>query len=180
MKTRYLFRSALLAGLAIIGVSSCNVDPEFYSQVVPDNYYQSQNAVWQRFARPFTHWRWYAAHNENLWRLQELGTDEFCIPTRGSDWFNGGVYQKFHHHEYTEDMTCIQEGWRLSQMGVALSWDALEDLQQVDFKRLGFAEGTQQSMLSQLQTLVAWFYLKGLDLFGGMPLCPSTPLHRVR
>lgn len=174
MKTRYLFRSALLAGLAIISVSSCNVDPEFYSQVVPDNYYQSQNAVWQRFARPFTHWRWYAAHNENLWRLQELGTDEFCIPTRGSDWFNGGVYQKFHHHEYTEDMTCIQEGWRLSQMGVALSWDALEDLQQVDFKRLGFAEGTQQSMLSQLQTLVAWFYLKGLDLFGGMPLYTTT------
>lgn len=63
-------------------------------------------------------------------------------------------------------MTCIYEGWRLSQMGVALSWDALEDLEKVDFDALGFEAGTRESMLNQLNALVAYFYLKGLDLFG--------------
>jgi hypothetical protein len=174
MKTKNIFKTALVSLTVATGLVACDIEPDFYSQVVPDTFYSSQEAVWQRFSRPFTHWRWYAAHNDNLWRLQELGTDEFMLPTRGSDWFNGGVYQKFHHHEYTEDMTCIYEGWRLSQMGTALAWDALEDLQGVDFDKLDFEEGTRESMLSQLQALVSYFYLKGLDLFGGMPLYTTT------
>ena len=59
-------------------------------------------------------------------------------------------------------------------MGVALSWDALEDLEKVDFDKLGFASGTRESMLSQQQTLVASFYLDGLDFFGGVPLYTTT------
>lgn len=174
MKKKNIYKSILLGIAVVAGISSCNTDPEFHSQVVPETFYQNQTAVYQRYARPFTHWRWYAGHNENLWRLQELGTDEFILPTRGSDWFNGGVYQKFHHHEYTEDMTCVYEGWRLSQMGTALAWDALEDLEEVDFDKLGFPQGTRESMLNQLRALVSYFYLKGLDLFGGMPLYTTT------
>ena len=116
--------AACLLGLA----TSCSVDPDFYSQVVPDTFYSSQNAVWQRFSRPFTHWRWWVGHNDTRFALQELGTDEFIVPTRGSDWFDGATYQRFHHHEYTFDMTRVAEGFRLPTMGVALAWGALEDL----------------------------------------------------
>ncbi len=162
--------AACLLGLA----TSCSVDPEFYSQVVPDTFYSSQNAVWQRFSRPFTHWRWWVGHNDTRFALQELGTDEFIVPTRGSDWFDGATYQRFHHHEYTFDMTRVAEGFRLPTMGVALAWDALEDLSEVDFDALGFPSGTRESMLAQQTALVASFYLDGLDLFGGMPLYEST------
>lgn len=106
--------------------------------------------------------------------LQELGTDEFCLPTRGSDWYNGALYQKFHHHEYTEDMAFIETGWTNFAMGVALAWDALEDLEKVNFDALGFAEGTRESMLNQQKALVASFYLDGLDFFGGVPLYTTT------
>ena len=158
----------------MMAATSCSVEPEFYSQVVPDTFYSSQDAVWQRFDRPFTHWRWYVGHNENRWMLQELGTDEFCLPTRGSDWYDGARYQKIHHHEYTFDMAWINEGWRLPTMGVALAWDALEDLEEIDFDKLGFESGTRESMLAQQTALVASFYLDGLDCFGGMPLYRST------
>ena len=106
--------------------------------------------------------------------MQELGTDEFCLPTRGSDWYDGAVYQKFHHHEYTEDMTRVETGWTNFAMGVALAWDALEDLENVDFDALGFEEGTRESMLNQQRTLAASFYLDGLDFFGGVPLYTTT------
>ena len=49
---------------------------------------------------------------------------------------DGAVYQKFHHHEYTEDMTRVETGWTNFAMGVALAWDALEDLENVDFDAL--------------------------------------------
>lgn len=154
--------------------SACSVEPDFYSQVVPETFYDSQDNVWQRFNRPFTHWRWYLGQHEARWFLQELGTDEVCLPTRGSDWYNGGVYQLFHHHEYYDQMSNISDGWTNYAMGVALAWDALEDLDKIDFDKLGFAAGTKESMLKQQQALVASFYLDGLDFFGGVPLYTTT------
>lgn len=174
MKTNKI-KNWILAGVAcILGATSCSVDPSFYSQVVPETFYTSQDAVWERFNRPFTHWRWWIAQDRARWELQELGTDEICVPTRGSDWYNAAIYQKFHHHEYSEDMTSIETGWTNFSMGVALAWDAAEDLDQVDFDALGFEAGTRESMLNQLNTLVASFYLDGLDFFGGVPLYKTT------
>lgn len=166
------FISSLLIGLTI--TSSCSVEPDFYSQVVPETFYSSQEAVWERFNRPFTHWRWYVAHDNPRWMMQELGTDEFCQPTRGSDWYNGAVYQKFHHHEYSEDMEFVSTGWTNFAMGIALAWDALEDLEKVNFDALGFKPNTRASMLNQQKTLVASFYLDGLDFFGGVPIYTTT------
>ena len=174
MKTNKIKNWILAGATTLIVATSCDVDPSFYSQVVPETFYTSQDAVWERFNRPFTHWRWWVAQDRARWELQELGTDEICVPTRGSDWYNGAIYQKFHHHEYTEDMTSIETGWTNFSMGVALAWDAAEDLEGVDFDALGFEAGTRESMMNQLNTLVASFYLDGLDLFGGVPLYKTT------
>lgn len=174
MENKYIRNSILSGAAALLLATSCSVEPDFYTQVVPDNYYTSQDAVWSRFNRPFTHWRWYVAHDAPRWKLQELGTDEFCLPTRGSDWYNGGVNQKLHHHEYTEDMAEVERGWTNYGMGVSQAWDAMEDLETVDFDNLGFEPGVRESMLNQQKALVACFYLDGLDLFGGVPLYTTT------
>ena len=174
MKTNKIKNWILAGATTLIVATSCDVDPSFYSQVVPETFYTSQDAVWERFNRPFTHWRWWVAQDRARWELQELGTDEICVPTRGSDWYNGAIYQKFHHHEYTEDMTSIETGWTNFSKGVALAWDAAEDLEGVDFDALGFEAGTRESMMNQLNTLVASFYLDGLDFFGGVPLYKTT------
>jgi len=165
-----------IVGLAaILMLAGCSVQPTYYSQTVPSTFYDSQENVWQRFYRPFTHWRWYICSDNSRWEMQELGTDEICQPTRGSDWYNGGVYQQFHHHVFTPEMGQFYNGWYGFAMGVALAWDALEDLDQyVDFDAMGFPSGTKESMLSQQQALVASFYLDGLDFFGGVPLYTST------
>ncbi len=174
MKANKLLKG-IVGGIACLVMgTSCDVEPTFYSQVVPENFYTSQNAVWQRFNRPFTHWRWTIGEDRARWELQELGTDEICVPTRGSDWYNGAVYQKIHHHEFTEDMVSIEGGWKEFSMGVSLTWDALEDIRNVDFDALKFEEGTFESMEAQLNTLAAHFYLDGLDMFGGVPLYTHT------
>lgn len=169
-----IFGTLVMGAACLAAATSCSVEPEFYSQVVPETFYNSQDAVWQRFNRSFTHWRWYLGQSDSRWALQELGTDEYVCPTRGSDWFDGAKYQKFHHHEYTEDMTRISDGWTNFAMGVALAWDALEDLEQVDFDKLGFPAGTRESMLAQQTALAASFYLDGLDFFGGVALYTTT------
>lgn len=64
MKTKNIIKTLIVGIAGAMSITSCNVDPEFYSQVVPETFYTSQEAVWQRFNRSFTHWRWYVAHNE--------------------------------------------------------------------------------------------------------------------
>ncbi|MDR1502548.1 MAG: RagB/SusD family nutrient uptake outer membrane protein, partial [Prevotella sp.] len=89
MKKNKITKFILSGALCLLTATSCDVDPTFYTQVVPETFYTSQEAVWERFNRPFTHWRWYVGQDSPRWLLQELGTDEFCQPTRGSDWFDG-------------------------------------------------------------------------------------------
>ena len=174
MKKNNIFGLLISGIIGLLAMSSCSVEPEFYSETVPETFFTTQDAVWQRFNRPFTHWRWYAGHNAAYWMLQELGTDEICIPTRGSDWYNGGNFQRHHHHEYDDHMSWISDGWKNFAMGQALAWDALESLKDVDFDALGFPQGTRESMIAQQQILVAYFTLCGLDLFGGVPLYTTT------
>ena len=92
----------------------------------PTRIIRTADAVWSRFNRPFTHWRWWVAHNDARVRLMEVGTDAMCVPTRGNDWFDGAVYQNLHHHRLTDDMSPMtKDGWDLTTMGVAQSWSAL-------------------------------------------------------
>lgn len=171
MRKNRFIKYILISISSVFLLNSCDLDPDFYSQVVPDTFYSSQDAVWQRFNRPFTHWRWYMAHDDPRWMLQELGTDEFIQPTRGSDWYNGGVYQRFHHHRYSDDMVYVEKGWTNFAMGVALAFDALQDIDEnVDFDELGFEDGIKDSMINQLKALVASLLMDGLDFFGGVPL----------
>ena len=155
----------LVAGAACLLLgTSCDVDPTFYSQVVPDTYYTNADAVWSRFNRPFTHWRWWVAHNDARVRLMEVGTDAMCVPTRGNDWFDGAVYQNMHHHHFMDDMSPMKDGWDLTTMGVAQSWSALEDLENIDFVSVGLTEEDRVSMINLLNVLAASFYLDGLDM----------------
>ena len=96
-------KNLLLAGAScLLLATSCDVDPTFYSQVVPETYYTNSDAVWSRFNRPFTHWRWWEMQNDARVRCMELGTDAMCVPTRGNDWFDGAVYQNIHHHQFAD------------------------------------------------------------------------------
>ena len=168
-------KNLLLAGTScMLLATSCNVDPTFYSQVVPETYYTNSDAVWSRFNRPFTHWRWWEAQNDARVRCMELGTDAMCVPTRGNDWFDGAVYQNIHRHQFADDISTFKDGWDLTTMGVAQAWSAKEDLEAVDFESVGLTEEDRTSMLNQLNVLAACFYLDALDMFGGMPLYTST------
>lgn len=60
-------------------------------------------------------------------------------------------------------------------MGIAQTWSAKDDIDlYVDFDALKFPAGSRDAVLMQLQSLAAFFYLNGLDLFGGVPLYVSN------
>ncbi len=155
--------------LSILFNTSCSLDEKWYSSVTPEIYYQSKEAVIGALGRPFTHWIWYTQQNRSFY-LQEYGSDVICLPTRGTDWYNGGAYQRRHHHEWTVNEDDIWIAWRGIGQGVSYIMEVSEDLNNVNYDALGFSAGTKEDHLSQLKTLQAYFYWRGLDYFGGIPI----------
>lgn len=172
----------LIIILAVVGISSvfksCEVEPTYYSQSTPELFFDTQEKVYQRMGRAFTHWAWCMADNQahsNFIMLQEFTTDEMLIPSRYNDWYDGGNYLRMYHHDFTPTTPGVYDAWRAFSMGVAQAWSAKDDIDQyVDFDALGFPEGSREAVLMQLQTLSAFFYWFGLDMFGGVPLYTST------
>lgn len=172
MKTniKNILKASLLSAFAFLSVG-CNTDPEYHSTVAPEIFFTSQETVWQRFSRPLTHWKWHFATNDHHSDVQFLGTDEMAIPTKGTDWYDGGQYQNMHWHNFQSSVGMFHNNFYGVGMGVALAYDALEDIDNyVDFEALKFAdpEGTKQSMIAQLNIIIAHLYKDGLDKFGGM------------
>lgn len=166
--------------ISIIGallLTGCSLDPVFYSSVTPDVYYDSPATIYSALSRPFTHWRWFQTMDR--WFLQEYSADVMCAPQRYSHWEDGGQWAELHHHTWTPDHICIAETWRGVGMGVSMAYSIAEDLQEVDYVKCGLDDATKESHLQQLRTLVAYFYLRGLDFFGGMPIYRGYSLEEV-
>ncbi len=160
--------------IVLIGIfqSSCTkLEPEFYSQVTPDNFFKSEKDVLAALNRPFTHARWYMG--EDRWSLQEYTADNFAITTKGRHWYNGGTNERFHYHKWTPDDGWIWGTWRGTLMGIALALDTKSDLEKLDYSRFALKPEDKEAHLNQLNTLVAYFYMRGLDYFGGMPIFTS-------
>lgn len=163
----------LLIGCIILFTGGCtNLDEEWYSEVTPSTFYTSKENIYSSLYRPFTHARWFVEHDR--WRLQEYTTDAFAITTKGPHWYNGGENERYHYHRWTVNDGWISEAWRGATMGVALTLDTKQDLEKLDYTRFALTQADQDAHLMQLQTLIAYFYLRALDYFGGMPIFTSN------
>jgi hypothetical protein len=172
----FIFQSVLAA----LVFSGCNIDPEYYSEVAPATFYDSPERVYQRLSSVYLHWSFAEGARFNgsvVSLLQEMGTDEICFPVRGADWLDGGIWLRSQYHDYTPTTYPVVGGWNSVGTGIARAWDAKKDLlQYVNFETMfpNDPAGTRESMMTQIDVLVAWFYLRGLDFFGGIPIYRSN------
>src|SRR5690606_5584712 len=159
----------LFAVIALVFANGCTkLDQEFYSSVTPETFFKSEKDIKAALFRPFTHAKWYLG--EDRWRLQEYTADNFAITTKGRHWYNGGENERYHYHRWTPDDGWIWGSWRGTLMGVALALDAKSDLSKLDYTQFSLTAEDQAAHLAQLDALIAFFYLRGLDFFGGMPI----------
>jgi hypothetical protein len=162
-----------------IAFQNCSVEPEYFSQVAPETFFDSQEKVYQRFSEPFTFWAGrlnYAPLFNYFYGSSTLSCDELIMPNRNGDWLDDNYYLNHYYHIFHPATTGEWDyTWSAFAGGVAHVYAAIEDIDKnVDFDALGFPEGSRESMLNQLNALVAYFYLMGLDSFGGVPLYTSN------
>ena len=100
MKMKSLYSALLLGALTLTGCT--NLDETLYDKVSMDDYGKTETEVQTIMGGAYATLRGYGAStdegngvncyptSEYVFFLNECSSDEACIPTRGTDWYDGG------------------------------------------------------------------------------------------
>ena len=93
-----------------------------------------------------------AGHN-NYFSVQEVSSDEVAIPSKGGDWFDGGIWVDMHRHEWTTTSGPLNNTYNTQYAGIGECNRYLDN-------------NTDPKGVAQVRALRAYYYYRLLDLFG--------------
>jgi len=155
---------------AIVLASACTDLTEVpQSSITPGNFYRNQTEAIGGLASVYVQLR---ALNGNFYQVTEVSTDEMIVPTRGTDWYDGGVWLDLHHQTWGANSPAglgqITGAWTDLFNGVARANVLLDALQNANF-------AGKDTIIAEGRVLRALFYFNLMDLYGGVPIvCPET------
>lgn len=168
MRKLFVNIKGILLALLLVGANqSCtDLTEEIYSDVTPDNFFNTDEEFASALGEGYLRLRLWVHHNRHV-SLQEVTTDAMVVPTRGTDWNDGGSLRRLHRHEWHFEATRVDKTWNFLFQGVSaanrLIWQ---------FEQLG-TEGEIENLdnyIAELRGLRALFYYQLLDLFGNVPI----------
>lgn len=99
----------------------------------------------------------------NVFGLQEYPTDECMLPTRGSDWGDGGKWRALTEFTWGTNNAAVASTWNALNSGITKSLTAIESLQaSPDYEN-------HELFLAEARGLLAFYVYTTLDLFNQAP-----------
>ncbi len=99
----------------------------------------------------------------HLWGMQEYSTDEAMLPTRGSDWGDGGRYRAIQEFTWGPDNPLVDDNWSSLTNGITRSVTAVQTIDQSP-------DGSNKAMyLAEAKALLYLYTYYTLDLYGQAP-----------
>lgn len=99
----------------------------------------------------------------DYWGLQEISTDEVIVPTRGTDWYDGGDWQKLYLQTWTADHVRLKNVWEVLNQGVSRSNTAIYYIGKFT------QTATTTQYINEAKFLKAYYMYLLCDLFGQVP-----------
>ena len=99
-----------------------------------------------------------------VYDLNTFTTDEAIIPTRGGDWYDGGLWQRLYLHTWDVGEAPIKNAWNYLYKVVVMANQAIGDLK-------GYPAWQQEA-----RAVRALYYYYLLDMFGRVPIVTSTDI----
>ena len=94
--------------------------------------------------------------------LQEYSTNEAILPTRGSDWGDGGIYRAIHEFTWGADNSMITNTWNSLNLGITESLTAISSITSSNV-------ANKAQLLAEAKALLDLYTFHALDLFGQAP-----------
>lgn len=162
----------LLSASMCFTIACTKLDETLYSQIPADQYGQTPSEIETIVGRAYASLRGFADATSNsyptceyVFFLDECVSDEACIPTRGTDWFDGGRYQEAQFHTWTAQNAMILSSWRYCYQGIAKVNQVIYAVDQSTQ-----TEAFKDKIKAELRGVRALYYYRLLDMFGNVPL----------
>jgi hypothetical protein len=166
-KLLLLTRIIMIAAIIIAFNQSCtNLDEELFSEVTPANFFKTDAEFVSALGAAYTQLGGYAMGD--IHHLNEVTTDEMVVPTRGSDWDDGGTWRRLHLHAWGYEDGSMGGAWDFCYSGVSTAnrliyqFNTLAADGQVD-------ADIASAYVAELITLRNFFYWQLIDMYGNIP-----------
>lgn len=164
--------TAALIVSTLFTFSCTNLDEELYDQVADDSFGNTPSEIEALVGGAYSSLRGFSDGISNsfptceyVFFLNEVASDEATIPTRGTDWYDGGRYQQVQMHTWNADNGMILSAWRYCYAGIA-KVNAI--IYQVD--KSGLTAEAKAPIYAELKSIRAYYYYQLLDMFGNVPI----------
>jgi len=155
---------AALLALPVQGCTDLTENPP--SLINAGNFFHTEAEVLAGLAGVYAQLR-STAPEGSVYDANEVSTDEIVVPTRGSDWYDGGQWIDLHNQTWTPTTAGTRAffngAWNTAYTGVARA-----NLFLAAMKNSTVPNRAQY--VAEARTLRAFYYYLLMDQFGGVPL----------
>lgn len=187
MKVRIIF--AVLSASAVLLFNGCSdfleekpLDqlPENEAYDSPVNLYLNTVATLYNYVGGYEDGQGLMGTCRGVYDLNTLTTDEAILPTRGGDWYDGGLWQGLFLHKWGVNNDVIESTWEYLYKVIVLSNRSLERIEEA--KAVSASPSEFMPYIAEVRAFRAMYYYYLMDLFGRVPLVlsSSTPMKDVR
>ena len=159
-------------------VAGCSLDehprdqiPEQEAYATPHDLFMNTVATLYNYIGGNTDGQGLQGTCRGVYDLQTFGSDEAMLPTRGGDWFDGGIWEDMYMHAWDAGHELPKNAWLYLYKVINLCNHSLEELEH------------HQNMLTKIQyteynaevrALRAIYYWYLLDLFARVPIITTS------
>jgi hypothetical protein len=113
-----------------------------------------------------------------VYDLQTFGSDEALLPTRGVDWYDGGIWQALYKHSWQPGHEVINNSWLYLYKVIVMCNKSIQTILD-HYSILSERESMEYYMEAKALRAIYYWYL--LDLFGNVPIVLYTdvPINEV-
>ena len=164
-----------LSSATLLGACT-KLDQKNYKDFDQGVFYNNQNEVISAVLRPYTHTNAWATSTDHRswWKVSELSADQLAWPQKGVDGYDGGVWIRLHHHDWSADDEIARNPWELMYVGIGYCNTAIENIGRREAKAMGITESDKAQYIAELKLLRAMYYMRTMDMYGNIPYVTST------
>lgn len=168
--------TALLASSLLFGACT-DLDETLYDKVSMDDYGKTQAEIQTIVSGAYATLRGYGSDTDEgngtncyptcefVFFVEECASDEACIPTRGTDWYDNGAYQSLQRHTWTASHEKILASWRYAFVGISKINAIIYQVEQSEL-----SDESKAGIEAELRGLRAYYYWQLVDKFGNVPI----------
>lgn len=160
MKSKYLNITKIILTCSAIALTACtNLDEKVIDEVLGSENADPEAALAAAYSQLGE--GTFVDHG-SVFALQEYSTDEALLPTRGSDWGDGGKWRAMHEFTWDSNNDVVKTTWNQLSLGITKSLTAIASIEKSTGKN-------KNLFLAEAKALLDYYTYTTLDLYGQAP-----------